>query len=86
MGEGEKRSREMDTLFKIENIVGESQREESFPIQEQVTGSAAYRTLRQGFDRLSPAAQGNADVPAAVIFAERLAETIAGVASPLFIP
>lgn len=60
----------MDTLFKFELVVDEAYREESFPMQEQFPGPVAART----------------EVPAAVLFAGRLAESVAAAASPIFIP
>lgn len=60
----------MDTLFKFQLVVDETSREGSFPVQEQSLGPVAART----------------EVPAAVIFAERLSEIVSGAASPTFIP
>lgn len=60
----------MDTFFKIELAMSETEREESFPMQEQAAGP-----LRCGTEK-----------PVAVIFAERLAEAGSGVAAPVFVP
>ena len=60
----------MDTIFKIDLVLAETRREESFPMQEQVTGPVTCRS----------------DKPAAIIFTERLAETGSGIAAPVFIP
>jgi hypothetical protein len=60
------------------------EREEMFPMQEQVIGAVTIRTLR-----LAPpsgTSQGNAEKPAADVFAERLAESGFGIAAPFLIP
>jgi hypothetical protein len=54
------------------------EREEMFPMQEQVIGAVTSRTLRL--------VQGNAEKPAADVFAERLAESGFGIAAPFLIP
>jgi len=60
----------MDTIFKIELVFAETHRMEMFPMQEQVIGPVTCRTEK----------------PAAVIFAETLAETGSGITAPVFIP
>jgi hypothetical protein len=65
-----KRSIKMDTLFEIELDLYKAQREGTFPMQEQGIGPVTCRTER----------------PAAVIFAECLAENGSGFAASVFIP
>jgi len=62
----------MFTNTKVDFVLTETphEREEMFPMQEQVIGPATNRT----------------HVPAAVVFAERLAESESGIAAPIFVP
>jgi hypothetical protein len=60
----------MDTIFKIELVVEEVEREESFPVQEQDQGRVTYRDEK----------------PASIIFAEHLAVAGSGIAAPVFVP
>jgi len=68
----------MDTLFKIELIVNEAEREESFPMQEQSQGPG----------------RSVCEIPASVVFAERAPgagrcpEHVEGfgIAAPVFVP
>jgi len=60
----------MDTSFKIDLLLDEAQREELFPMQEQVTGPVYDGTER----------------PAAVVFAEQLAGSRCVLAAPVFVP
>ena len=69
---------ENETGFELSPTGTPLEREEMFPMQEQVISGVTIRTLRL--------AQGNSERPAADVFAERLAEAVTGAVSPSFIP